>query len=179
MNRPDPYKNPREAAQWLRKKGATVRDVRVRLEELGMIPQDSRDDMVYDEIARPIRKERGRPFHPDDEDLVRKIEAEEAEDENQRILENARAVIEDSGTDLSDDETKQIMDRVVQGERVEDALEAVTIANVDDAVDGYLDETPDEEDIPFDDTPVQPQPRRDGEVAPQEGPEAARPARTE
>lgn len=65
------------------------------------------------------------------------------------------------------------------GEDVEDALEAVVIAQRDEAAQEYVDATPDQEEIPFDDTPVQPQPRQAGEVAPTAIEEAARQARIE
>ena len=62
------------------------------------------------------------------------------------------------------------------GEDVEDALEAVVIAQKDKAAQEYVDATPDQEEIPFDvSAPVQ----DTGELAPREGQEAARPARTE
>ncbi|MFQ5741949.1 MAG: hypothetical protein ACE5JX_23395, partial [Acidobacteriota bacterium] len=61
----------------VRKNGNSEAKIREHLEELGIVERGTPDSVVYDEIGRAIRKERGRPFHPADEDLVREIEVEE------------------------------------------------------------------------------------------------------
>lgn len=64
------------------KGGRTVHEIREHLEEIGMIPEGSYDDTVYDLIRQALARDANRPFHPADADLVQAMQDDAAKAEN-------------------------------------------------------------------------------------------------
>ena len=162
------------------KGGKTAGAVAEHLSELGILPEGYYDSDVYDLIRGALFKEPGRPFHPQDQDLVFEQQARDEEDQRQDVEDR----IKDIGVNLSKDELDSAVSLVGQGAMPEDAVEQVVVRSTLSDLEEYPEHLPGDYDmIPFDEvadeTVEQEQLRGDVEVAAEGGSASERARETE
>lgn len=159
----------------VRRDGNNLNDIRVHMEELGLLPEGSTDDEVFRLIDNDIRGNQAGIYHPDDEEVLAQMQAREAQKEEKAREHAVDLHLDEEGASVTDQERAEIKRRVLEkGEPISYATEAVLSREVVTAVEQDLALNPQEEDIPFDVGPTKPASQVQPPVGPG-GPVVARP----
>lgn len=130
------------------KGGRTAHEVREHLEELGILPQFSQDDAVFDLIDDHLRGKR--VYHPEDGHLLNQMEAKLADEANQEAMTRALGEVDAEGVPLSNAEREEAAMAFLAGESAEDSVERVVLRADANATDQFAEHLPPEyDDIPF------------------------------